>query len=93
MLLPKKKIYKSKANYVKYGRQHPNCEIPLCKEPPWLGPHHIVFRSQGGGDENENLIRLCKTHHDEAHGPDSREVRERLKALKLSLSGPVPNQE
>ena len=85
MLLPKKKIYKSKANYEKYREEHPNCEIPLCKENAWLGPHHITFRSQGGGDDSENLIRLCKSHHDDAHGSDSRGVRERLKALKEAL--------
>lgn len=86
MMLPKKKIYKSKANYEKYKRKHRLCEIPLCGKSTWLGPHHIVFRSQAGGDENENLICLCKEHHDQAHGADSKNVRERLKALKLSIS-------
>ena len=40
-----------------------------------------------------NLRVLCKDHHDEAHGVDSRGVRERLKALKLSLSDHAQSQE
>lgn len=29
--------------------------------------HHIVFRSQGGSDESENLITLCHTCHSALH--------------------------
>ena len=29
--------------------------------------HHIVYKSQGGKDEIENLIGLCRTCHDRAH--------------------------
>ena len=29
--------------------------------------HHIVFRSNGGSDEAENLVTLCKTCHDKVH--------------------------
>ena len=29
--------------------------------------HHIVFRSQGGSDESENLITLCHTCHKALH--------------------------
>lgn len=32
-----------------------------------LEVHHIVFRSNGGSDEAENLITLCKTCHDKVH--------------------------
>jgi hypothetical protein len=31
-----------------------------------LDPHHIVFKGAGGNDEVENLISLCRKHHDEA---------------------------
>ena len=29
--------------------------------------HHIVYRSQGGTDEVENCILLCRRCHDKAH--------------------------
>lgn len=32
-----------------------------------LEVHHIVFRNNGGSDEQENLITLCKTCHDSLH--------------------------
>jgi cytochrome c553 len=32
-----------------------------------LHVHHIVFRSEGGSDEAENLVTLCKTCHDKVH--------------------------
>ncbi len=32
-----------------------------------LEVHHIVFRSNGGSDDQENLITLCKTCHDKLH--------------------------
>lgn len=32
-----------------------------------LEVHHIIFRSNGGSDEESNLITLCKTCHDKLH--------------------------
>lgn len=32
-----------------------------------LEVHHIIFRSQGGSDEESNLLTLCKTCHDGLH--------------------------
>lgn len=29
--------------------------------------HHLVFKSHGGKDTPENLIALCREHHDKAH--------------------------
>jgi len=29
-----------------------------------LDPHHVVKRSQGGDDVAENVITLCRKHHD-----------------------------
>jgi 5-methylcytosine-specific restriction endonuclease McrA len=31
-----------------------------------LDPHHIIPRSQGGGDISTNIITLCRKHHDMA---------------------------
>ena len=37
-----------------------------------LHVHHIVFRSQGGSDEPDNLILLCsECHANKAHGAES----------------------
>jgi len=32
-----------------------------------LEVHHIIFRRDGGSDEHDNLITLCKTCHDKLH--------------------------
>lgn len=32
-----------------------------------LETHHIIFKSNGGSDEQENLIVLCKNCHDKVH--------------------------
>lgn len=32
-----------------------------------LDPHHIIYVSQGGDDTDENLITLCRRHHDQVH--------------------------
>ena len=32
-----------------------------------LEVHHLVFRSQGGSDDESNLLTLCKTCHDDLH--------------------------
>ena len=42
-----------------------------------INVHHIIFRSNGGSDEPENLITLCKTCHDGLHAGK----------IKLKLNG------
>lgn len=37
-----------------------------CKDSN-LDVHHIIFRSNGGSDEPENLITLCRTCHKDLH--------------------------
>ena len=32
--------------------------------------HHIIYRSQGGKDEIDNLIALCRKCHDMAHNEE-----------------------
>jgi len=37
-----------------------------------LDPHHILRRSQGGQDTPDNLVTLCRAHHDWVHAyPES----------------------
>jgi len=50
-------------------RAHGRCEE--CHELPdfrGLHGHHIIYRSQGGEDTEENCIVLCGRCHDLAHG-------------------------
>lgn len=45
--------------------------------------HHLVPRSQGGGDNIENLIGLTMECHDRAErGKDRKEFNDKLKAIK-----------
>lgn len=41
-----------------------NCNHPIVKE---LEVHHIVPRSEGGGNQLRNLVVLCETCHDKHH--------------------------
>ena len=47
-----------------------------------LEAHHIIFRSNNGSDEAENLITLCKTCHDKVHDG----------SLKLKRTGKIKSQ-
>ena len=33
-----------------------------------LDPHHVLRRSQGGPDTPDNLVTLCRAHHEYVHG-------------------------
>jgi hypothetical protein len=39
------------------------CRVPGCSSRRNLQVHHIVFRSRGGGGEDDNLVTVCVTHH------------------------------
>lgn len=39
------------------------CRVPGCSSRRNLQAHHVIFRSHGGPDEDENLAVLCATHH------------------------------
>jgi HNH endonuclease len=39
------------------------CQAPGCSARRRLESHHIIFRSQTGSDEPENLVTLCHGHH------------------------------
>ncbi len=39
------------------------CAIPGCTSRRSLHDHHVIFRSRGGNDEEENRLTLCAFHH------------------------------
>jgi len=45
-----------------YLRDRFRCQSPTCHSRNCT-PHHIVFRSQGGGEDPSNLVSLCNTCH------------------------------
>lgn len=51
-----------------YVRDRWRCRSPVCEDRN-VTPHHVVFRSQGGGEERGNLVGACATCHlDLVHG-------------------------
>lgn len=51
-----------------YLRDRWRCASPVCRSRN-VTPHHVVFRSRGGGEERANLVSLCEVCHLElVHG-------------------------
>lgn len=61
----KKETKRDKKIYQKIVEEQPYCQ--LCGSTNWLEIHHIVYRSENGSNDDRNLIRLCKYHHQEVH--------------------------
>lgn len=57
-----------------YRREGWRCA--LCDSTKYLQIHHIIRRSQGGGNHPHNLIALCADCHALAHGMDLRGLGE-----------------
>jgi 5-methylcytosine-specific restriction endonuclease McrA len=61
-----------------WSRDRGICQIchEYCVVPEY---HHVIFRSQGGGDTLDNLLTLCWKHHTagiHGGGKDAQELRE-----------------
>jgi hypothetical protein len=54
---------RKKKYYAVLDRDDWRCVFPDCSSRKNLHVHHIRFRSNGGGDEPENLTTLCAFHH------------------------------
>lgn len=56
----------SRANFRPYGgiylRDGYRCRSPVCSRRD-VTPHHLRFRSRGGGDEPDNLATVCSWCH------------------------------
>ena len=46
-----------------YVRDGWRCMAPGCSSRKNLEEHHIVYRSQGGGNGRANRVCLCRFHH------------------------------
>ena len=58
------------AIYVRAGYR---CEAPGCTSRRNLEVHHVVYRSRGGASAPENLVCLCRMHHQQGeHGGRAR---------------------
>jgi len=53
----------ARPNDVVHVRDGWRCAAPGCTARRNLEAHHIVYRSQGGDDDNANLVTLCRFHH------------------------------
>jgi predicted restriction endonuclease len=49
--------------------------------------HHIQFKSQGGSDNPDNIIALCRLHHLAAHQFNTPEHRDLLTKLQADILG------
>ncbi len=67
-----------------YERDRWRCQNPRCSSRH-VTPHHIIFRSAGGGEERSNLLSLCAICHLElVHGKTAR-------GSTLHVSGQAPD--
>ena len=55
-----------------YARDRYRCMSPVCNRRD-VTPHHLKFRSAGGGDEDENIASLCTWCH--LHGVHGGRIR------------------
>ena len=62
------------------------CEMPRCGNPAVDGAAHIEGRGQCGADTLENLIVLCKAHHDLMDSADA-ETREKTRQRAKQITG------
>jgi hypothetical protein len=67
-----------------YERDLWKCQNPRCTSRH-VTPHHIIFRSAGGGEDRSNLVSLCTICHLElVHGKTAR-------GATLRVSGQAPD--
>ena len=43
------------------------CQVPGCRHATVVDVHHLELRSEGGGNDADNLITLCSAHHRAVH--------------------------
>lgn len=68
----------------KWAYERDNGQCVLCGVPA-SEVHHIVFRSQLGLSNLNNLACLCRDCHNKAHGVDAKEIREILQERNAKI--------
>lgn len=68
----------------KWAYERDNGQCVLCGAPA-SEVHHIVFRSQMGLSNLNNLACLCRDCHNKAHGIDAIEIREILQERNAKI--------
>ena len=58
-----KRDAKWRRRYRIFERDGWRCRVPGCSSRRNLHAHHVIYRSHGGCDDDENLAVLCATHH------------------------------
>ena len=48
-------------------RDRDHCRVPGCRHAIFVDVHHLDPRSEGGGNDPENLLTLCSAHHRANH--------------------------
>ncbi len=48
------------------GCAHPGCDRP----PSWSEIHHVIEWQHGGRTDVDNLVMLCRAHHDQIHSTE-----------------------
>lgn len=48
-------------------RDHGHCQFPGCCESHFTEGHHIVHWAEGGETKLDNLVTLCRFHHQQLH--------------------------
>lgn len=110
-VLINKDLYRKGINYGysnirEYVLTRDNYTCQLCKgknKDKKLEIHHIIFKSNGGSDEPDNLICICKTCHDNVHkglvnikgGKIKNELRyaTQMNSIRIQLLKRLPNVE
>lgn len=52
---------------VVFPRDGWRCRVPWCRRREHLQGHHIIFRSQQGKDDEDNLLTMCYFCHEDFH--------------------------
>ena len=64
-----------------YERDHGQCIFCGRYVPEGSKPHHVKFKSRGGGDTEDNLVMLCYECHFQVHHGMGKLVQEKAERL------------